>query len=318
MYKGEHILQFLVWFGLLSIIIFDYIALQLIGIKVEYGYILQAIIFVFAFLLIAVALRINSVRGISGNKSGAMDELLKGLSYVFESVCCFGIFTVYSSILSYIISASNHPFIDNYLLNFDKLLGFNVLDFVAIVDRSKYINFVLENSYWSFFQVPLLFVLLSIFKKHSRIYSMLLCCIISVIICFMIAAALPATSIYKFMNIDINVYKNTNVISGYWHVDDLLKMRSGEMKILKLTDLKGIITFPSFHSTTAVILMWASSVLGRIKWFFIILNILMLFSIPITGGHYLADLIAGVLIGIVTIYFVQKIENTDNNRVLPS
>lgn len=66
------------------------------------------------------------------------------------------------------------------------------------------------------------------------------------------------------------------------------------MRELDLFALAGIVTFPSFHATSAVLYAWA---LWPVRWMrpiAILANGAMLASTPIDGGHYFIDLIAGI------------------------
>ena len=58
--------------------------------------------------------------------------------------------------------------------------------------------------------------------------------------------------------------------------------------------LTGVICFPSFHTLLALTCPWAVRRCGPLFfWSFAGLNLLMLFTIPFFGGHYLIDMIAG-------------------------
>ncbi|MEI7609953.1 MAG: phosphatase PAP2 family protein, partial [Rhodospirillaceae bacterium] len=58
----------------------------------------------------------------------------------------------------------------------------------------------------------------------------------------------------------------------------------------------GIVTFPSFHSALAVLLVWAARGLGRMIIPVAALNAVVLAVTPIYGGHYFVDVIAGITI----------------------
>src|SRR5262245_60537148 len=43
----------------------------------------------------------------------------------------------------------------------------------------------------------------------------------------------------------------------YTHVHTLEALRSGAMSVVRLDDLEGLITFPSFHTANAILFAWA-------------------------------------------------------------
>jgi len=53
------------------------------------------------------------------------------------------------------------------------------------------------------------------------------------------------------------------------------------------------VSFPSFHTTMALVYIYGFRRAGVIGWLVGALNALMLVAIPFFGGHYLVDMIAG-------------------------
>jgi membrane-associated phospholipid phosphatase len=71
--------------------------------------------------------------------------------------------------------------------------------------------------------------------------------------------------------------------------------------MVELSNLDGIVTFPSFHAAAAVLLAWAASGIPFLRYPMIALNFLMLISAIPIGGHYAIDVIAGSLVAAVSI-----------------
>ena len=73
------------------------------------------------------------------------------------------------------------------------------------------------------------------------------------------------------------------------------------METISLQQAEGLITFPSFHSTWAILL--ALSCWHR-RWLFGLsaaLNGMVLIATLTTGWHYLADVFAGIIVAAVAI-----------------
>ena len=58
-------------------------------------------------------------------------------------------------------------------------------------------------------------------------------------------------------------------------------------------EVKGLIGFPSFHTVMALLTIWYARKLPLLRWLALALNILVIASTPIHGGHHLVDLFGG-------------------------
>ncbi len=84
-----------------------------------------------------------------------------------------------------------------------------------------------------------------------------------------------------------------------------MALREGTLVQIALENMQGIITFPSYHTVLAVLLVYVYRGQGRIFLGVVILNILMLLSIPVYGSHYFGDMLAGALIALLSICLVR-------------
>lgn len=80
----------------------------------------------------------------------------------------------------------------------------------------------------------------------------------------------------------------------YGFADTLTGLRAGTLRQLGPDVMTGIITFPSLHAAAGALLAWAFLPLGRWAWPFVALNLLMIVSAVVVGGHYLVDILAGL------------------------
>jgi membrane-associated phospholipid phosphatase len=89
----------------------------------------------------------------------------------------------------------------------------------------------------------------------------------------------------------------------------LQEIRSGHWTVLSYAHAEGIVTFPSFHTTLAVFFAYLAGRLDkRLLRVFGPVNAIMLLSIPVIGGHYLADLFGGAAVACVSIVAVRLIQ----------
>jgi hypothetical protein len=106
---------------------------------------------------------------------------------------------------------------------------------------------------------------------------------------------------------------------GSDHIDVLREIRSGNFTILSIQRMEGIVNFPSFHTTLAMLYPYIALRLHkRLLLVFVPLNTIMILSIPVIGGHYLADLFGGVAVAVVSIVAVRLIGETCSVRLAPS
>src|SRR5262249_14325691 len=73
-------------------------------------------------------------------------------------------------------------------------------------------------------------------------------------------------------------------------------LRAGTLRTLDLEHFGGAVTFPSFHAAAAILYAWALWPLRWVRPFSLAVNGLMLVATPIGGGHYLVDVLAGVMV----------------------
>ena len=71
------------------------------------------------------------------------------------------------------------------------------------------------------------------------------------------------------------------------------------MTTLSLNEAEGLITFPSFHTTWAILLALACAHRRVLFGFSALLNGLVVLATMTTGWHYLSDVLAGIVLAFV-------------------
>lgn len=92
--------------------------------------------------------------------------------------------------------------------------------------------------------------------------------------------------------------------AGLSYMQQLTALRAGRVAVLRLDDLDGLVTFPSFHVAMAVLLAWAARGTG-VAVAAVTLNLAMAVSTPSEGGHYLTDGIGGIAVALTAIAAVR-------------
>ena len=81
----------------------------------------------------------------------------------------------------------------------------------------------------------------------------------------------------------------------------LTMIRNGEWAALDFSHIEGIVSFPSFHTTLAILLVYA---VRHHRWALAVLfplNMLLIVATLSVGGHYLVDLPAGAAVAAISI-----------------
>jgi membrane-associated phospholipid phosphatase len=102
-------------------------------------------------------------------------------------------------------------------------------------------------------------------------------------------ALLPAACAFSY-------YGFHSLIDQTRFIDHFTRLRSGTFHELRLDDVEGMISFPSFHVAGGLMVTWAFR--DRRGWFaaLAVLNALLIASTVLTGAHYAIDVAATVLL----------------------
>lgn len=208
--------------------------------------------------------------------------------------------------LTYIAAATNLPMQDGNLASLDRILG---LDWVA------YFNFIYNRPalipyaylgyamiLWPIFVIP---IVLGIVREYRRLQQFILACALTLIATTLIFVAVPALGTYYEYGIapDPAIFKAGAYLM---QLHDLPLVRDGSLRALNVTQLAGIITFPSFHAAAAILCLWAIWCIWWLRPWALIANIGMLLVTPMVGGHYFVDVFARVGLAILAIATAHK------------
>jgi len=83
-------------------------------------------------------------------------------------------------------------------------------------------------------------------------------------------------------------------------------LSAGDVPVLRIEDCEGIICAPSFHTIVGVLLIIAFWQVNYLRWYGVILNVLMIISTVPTGGHYVVDVLAGIIVAILCLTSVRN------------
>lgn len=215
--------------------------------------------------------------------------------------------TAVLGILSYVSARLNLPLTDHALIAIDRLLFLDWKTYVAWVDALPWLATTLTYAYLSSGpQIMGMVALLFLCGRHAHNQRFLIAFMATGFITVMLAALIPAVGAYVHYDIDAaTYYRHIAPAAPRVHEAPLLAMRDHSMNVLAFP-LKGLVTFPSFHSALSILLIYAAWPVWWLRLVSLPLNIVVIFSTPGDGGHYLIDVIGGVAIALMVIYAMAK------------
>lgn len=189
--------------------------------------------------------------------------------------------------LSYLAAMPALPLLDGKLSSLDaQLFGFDWDIAAQRIAEYPALERILEWAYLSFtYQAAAVFLIGSIARPRDRngdfIWS------------FVFAGILTST-----------VFVFTPALGKVGHlayVATLTAIRSGQWNVLDYAHAQGIVTFPSFHTTAAILFVYAARRHRFALGILIPLNVLVIAATVPIGGHYLVDLPAGAAVAVASI-----------------
>ena len=194
------------------------------------------------------------------------------------------------------------PFWDDLLAKGDAALGFDWLSVLAWANEHPVITAIAYGIYMSAtFQSVVIPIILAALGRFRALHVSTIALLVTLIVTYTVAALLPALGTYEFYGIDPSHHPNIAVRVASLHVPEIMGVRDGTIINISRFAPTGLVTFPSFHAASAVLLAWSVWHIPYLRFLGLILNILMLAATPLHGSHFLTDVLAGMVQAAVSI-----------------
>jgi hypothetical protein len=205
-------------------------------------------------------------------------------------------FTNLGAVHTYFAAAASRPLMDEAFARLDVLIGFDWQAWIDFVREHLALNSVLRAVYGSLLlQVLGSIALFSLARIEGRNAELLSNATVALVLTSLISALLPALGPWVHYGYGALVEADTAYVSH------TLALRQGGAAAFALSDMRGIICFPSYHTVLAVLFVHAHR---GVRYSFPVvatLNAVMLVSIPSEGGHYLIDIFAGAVLAVFVV-----------------
>lgn len=217
------------------------------------------------------------------------------------------IFQAAAATLSYLVVSTNAALVDAPLAAWDRALGFDWLALHAWLQARPVTQALLRVAYASgLLQMVFVVMFLGLTGRRERLEEFMLLLIGATLLTIAVSGLFPAAGAWKFHAVSESIaasFANSFDLSSLSHFEPL---RDGRLRDIALDRMQGLISIPSLHSAMAVLLVYAVRATRVVLPAFIALDLAMLASTPIDGGHYLVDVLAGVALAVALIAFSRR------------
>jgi membrane-associated phospholipid phosphatase len=209
------------------------------------------------------------------------------------------------TLFEYLAASVNLPLLDPSLDVADRALGFDWSSFFATVNAHPVVNSILTFAYGSTIPVMLgVLVILCCKRDICRLGEFLAVFAVSLLCTLAIGAFMPAVGAFT-------QHASVGDLFSRWpFFQTIQSLRNDTTPILDFSDSQGLVTFPSFHAVMAIITTYALRDLRVVSLLgLVILNSLEIISTLTEGGHYLVDVIGGIIVAVASIFFIAAVES---------
>ncbi len=216
----------------------------------------------------------------------------------------FLLYTNVAAVLSYLVTGlAPGALLDDRLAGIDRAIGFDWPGLYDWFQASPSLHVAAAVVYASLGpQVLLLLLILSPMGYTHRAREFFLAFAISSLAVILLAAALPAAG--AFVEYGVTEAHTRPYVLQY------LGLRDGSIRSIDLSQVQGLVQFPSFHAALAALCVYA---VRGIRWLFpamAALNLAVILVTPTVGGHHLIDVLAGLLLAGATIAVLPALSGT--------
>jgi PAP2 superfamily len=220
-------------------------------------------------------------------------------------------------VLSYLAAASPWPLVDDQLKAIDVALGLDWEAYIAFFSNHPWLEWLLKMCYLSLVaQSYAAIAILVLLRKYSRMQVSICTFIIAAMLCIAGSVFMPAIASQAIAHFSGPLAGKMDPAAVFVHIKHMSELKSGAMTVIDIRNAQGIVTFPSFHTASAVILIWVFWGVPWLKWVSLAVNVIMVIATPVHGGHYFIDVFAGVAIAIASIWAALAIRRAVGRHVM--
>ena len=209
------------------------------------------------------------------------------------------------ALASYPDAAGTRGFVDPVLARADAAIGFDWLAWYRLVATHPVLQVAGRVAYDSIFWMPAL--ILAAFaweERRDRARALIAALALAAAITLTLFRLAPAVGPLAFEWRGPVPYMPE---SALWQPQLIPPLREHLIRVVDVGALRGLVSFPSFHTAAAAIFIAAAWPLPKLRWPVLAINAAMLLATPVEGTHYLVDMIAGAGVAGVALWSVHRV-----------
>ncbi|NTS65479.1 phosphatase PAP2 family protein [Sphingomonas sp. HHU CXW] len=201
------------------------------------------------------------------------------------------LFTLIGVVLAYALAARAGALWDTRLAAADRALGFDWPAVFAAADRASVALWIGGLAYHSLtLQMVTCIVAMSAYAQFERLRVAVTAAILAGFATIVVSWWMPAMGNV----VDPAGYTRLWPSIAWLEQAMIAGLRDGSWRTLDLTQLMGIVSFPSYHATLPVILSWAQRDTPGWRYVAPVWAGVTIVATPLFGGHYGVDVLAGL------------------------
>ncbi len=217
-------------------------------------------------------------------------------------------FSAAAGVFSNLVVTLNLPLIDDRLVAFDGALHLDWQAYYAYVVGHPALGTVYALFYFA--ALPFIafgIIALAVMERTGRASELVLAAMIGALIAIAISGLWPSSGALAYFRPDEALALHHPIVDlGYKQT--FFDLRSGAWTSFTLDDVKGLIAFPSYHAVLNVIIVLAFRGIWKFFWPMLALNVAMLATAPVEGGHHFVDVFGGVVVAIVATWLANLLQ----------
>ena len=199
-------------------------------------------------------------------------------------------FSAGASVLNYFLLTVAGTPIDPLLVAADRALGFDWYDVMVGMASYPTLNDVLFRVYNTILpQMAVLLVVLAWNGHVDHVYRFCLAVAVGALIAIAVWTIMPSLGAKSLYTLPAWVEARLVLSVTPEYGRELIRLLANGPGYITPADLRGLIAFPSYHVVLALLLIWFARPVRWLFWPYLVLNIIVLFSTPIQGGHHMVD-----------------------------
>lgn len=210
-----------------------------------------------------------------------------------------------ATLLTYLRMPLSAPTLDAWFVEIDAYLGYHWPSFLALVDRVPAISIALAWNYNSaLLQIVTVIVLLAWAVDARRLQCFVLTGVISLVATTAFWWIWPSFGAVYHFGLEAAGSQTRVFDNGFTLAME--RMSQAAPASLSLSELTGIVAFPSYHTVMACLVGWFGWH-TRLRMVLIPLSLLMFPATLSHGGHHLIDIFAGVAVFWVSFLVAKRV-----------